>query len=428
MKKNKSNNNKKTIKKLIFIILLILFLLICSFVCIFIYKINKNGGGIEGIATTIVGTDKETVKNLPPVYVLLLGESLNLTDTIMLVKYEPKEQKASLLSIPRDTFIGNSKSKATPIDKINALCQHNNPEKTVKAVSKLTGIPVTNYILINTDCFKELVDIIGGVYFDVPIDMNYEDHTQNLFIHVKAGYQLLDGETAEGVVRFRHNQDGSTYDAEYGEQDFGRTKTQREFLKVMAKQILQPKNILKLNELLSLAYNNIKTNIALTEFKDYIPALINFNPDNLKSDVLPGESKYLNGYAFVVNDEEKTKTVIKELFLENLNSDETENSQNTVQELIGTGITVKILNATDNSNILKNLEEKLIENGYTVVEKKTTSTVPKTVIINNTNKSQKESNDLITVIGIGESQYFENQNIENEISNTDFTIIIGTDY
>ena len=84
--------------------------------------------------------------------------------------------------------------------------------------------------------------------FDVPIDMKYTDKKQGLYINLKAGVQKLDGDKAEQVVRFRHNSDGSTYPAEYGIEDIGRMKTQRNFLKALAKQTLKIENIFKINE------------------------------------------------------------------------------------------------------------------------------------------------------------------------------------
>ena len=69
------------------------------------YKIWKNGGGLKGLLATAVGHDSNTVKDLPKIYCLLLGQSEGLTDTIMIAEYDPKEQQASILSIPRDTSI-----------------------------------------------------------------------------------------------------------------------------------------------------------------------------------------------------------------------------------------------------------------------------------------------------------------------------------
>ena len=74
------------------------------------------------------------------------------------------------------------------------------------------------------------INEIGGVEFDVPIDMEYDDVTQDLYIHLDKGYQKLDGEQAEQLVRFRKNNNGTSYPYEYGDNDIGRMRTQREFL------------------------------------------------------------------------------------------------------------------------------------------------------------------------------------------------------
>ena len=118
------------------------------------------------------------------------------------------------------------------------------PEKTLASVNKLTGLDLKYYVVVDTDALKALVDSIGGVYFDVPIDMKYTDKKQGLYIDLKKGYQLLDGDKAEQVVRFRHNNNGTSYPSSYGDNDIGRMKTQREFIKVLVKQVTS-KDLLK---------------------------------------------------------------------------------------------------------------------------------------------------------------------------------------
>ena len=171
---------------------------------------------------TAIGHDKDTVLSLDKMYCLILGKSQNLTDTLILASYDPKDQSAAMLSIPRDTFIGDYKSSATAWDKINSVYQtENGPQKVMKYVSNLTGIDVKYYLMVDTEALKVLVDEIDGVTFNVPIDMNYDDSSQDLHIHLEAGEQLLDGDKAEQVVRFRHNNNGSTYPSEYGQEDIG---------------------------------------------------------------------------------------------------------------------------------------------------------------------------------------------------------------
>lgn len=204
---------------------------------IFGYKVYKNGGGTKGLLMTAIGHDKDTVLSLDKMYCLILGKSQNLTDTLILASYDPKDQSAAMLSIPRDTFIGDYKSSATAWDKINSVYQtENGPQKVMKYVSNLTGIDVKYYLMVDTEALKVLVDEIDGVTFNVPIDMNYDDSSQDLHIHLEAGEQLLDGDKAEQVVRFRHNNNGSTYPSEYGQEDIGRMKTQRAFLTALAKK------------------------------------------------------------------------------------------------------------------------------------------------------------------------------------------------
>ena len=155
----------------------------------------------------------ESVTKLDPIYVLLLGQNndlgQSLTDTIMCLGYNPKDQEAFLVSIPRDTFIGKNLTGATPNDKINCIYNDDNPEKMLEKINELTGLDIEYYAKIDNDTLIELVDMIGGVEFDVPIDMNYDDRSQNLHIHLKKGLQLIDGEKAEQLLRFRHNNNGN---------------------------------------------------------------------------------------------------------------------------------------------------------------------------------------------------------------------------
>lgn len=107
-------------------------------------------------------------------------------------------------------------------------------------MSEQLGIPVDYTVSVNLKGFTALVDAIGGVDFDVPINMDYDDPIQNLSIHFKKGVQHLSGADALRVVRFRHNNDGSGY----GSEDLGRMATQQKFLKAVAKKMLSAGNIL----------------------------------------------------------------------------------------------------------------------------------------------------------------------------------------
>ena len=312
-KKNKITTQRK---KIYIIITLITLLLVLSTAVLGV-RLAKNGLSLKGLLMTGIGQDEADIENLDPFYCLVLGVSedigVELTDTIMLCAYYPGEQKVSMLSIPRDTFVGNSTTSADSFDKINALYQKS-PEKTLEAVRNLTGIDVRNYVVISNNALRDVVDAIDGVYFDVPMDMNYDDTSQDLHIHLKKGYQLLDGDKAEQLVRFRHNNDGTTYPAEYGTQDIGRMRTQREFLKAAAKQILSGNNILKVDEIINVLFKNVTTNLTINDIIKYIPAATEFNTDNIQSEMLPGEADYIGILSFYIADEDKTNELISSLF------------------------------------------------------------------------------------------------------------------
>lgn len=425
-----TKKKKKGIGKKILLVLVLLLLVIGG---IFAYKVHKNGGGIRGMLATTLGHDEETVNKLPKMYCLVLGKSQNLTDTIMLASYDPKTQEAALLSIPRDTFIGENKYRATAWDKINAVYQ-TGVENVLEDVRDLTGIDVRYYVMVDTEALKVLVDKIGGVEFDVPIDMNYDDNKQGLHIHLTAGVQVLDGDKAEQVVRFRHNNNGTTYPSSYGIEDIGRMRTQREFLTALAKQTLVPSNITKIPEFLDIAKNYVKTNLDFDAIKDYVPYAVNFNVNNLKTDKLPGIAEQANGVWIYSVDEEEAKEVINNLFFAKPETDEqdgntisnTTSSDNTTTgsttEIDRAEINIEVLNGSGSSTNLSEVVAELKAAGYHVEKTGQTTVTSKTAIINRGDVSESIKEDIKKILDTGSISAGQSS------GNTDITIILGTDY
>lgn len=316
---------KKHIGLKIFIFILIVFAILGGVYAKRVYELDGNW------LAALLGHNKDTLNNLDKLYVLAMGESTGMSDTIIVCSYDPKTQEASMLSIPRDTFIGDSKRNATTSDKINALYNGGKkPEKTIEAVNELTGLNIQNYILIDTKALVELVNAIGGVEFDVPIDMKYDDYSQDLHVNLKAGMQKLNGDQVEQLVRFRHNSNGSTYSYEYGIEDFGRMRTQREVLVAIAKQTIQLKNVKEIGNIIDIAEKYVQTNMDFKLLKDYIPYAVNMNADNIKSAQLPGQSQYINGISFFLADEDEIENVVEELFTGTNEQTQTNEENNTI--------------------------------------------------------------------------------------------------
>ena len=104
-----------------------------------------------------------------------------------------------MVSVPRDTLLESG--------KINAA-YHKGPENLRDTVSDLLGVPIDYYVAVDVDGFVALVDELGGIEFDVPVRMSFDDPTQDLHIHYQPGLQHLTGEDVLKVARCRNNSDG----------------------------------------------------------------------------------------------------------------------------------------------------------------------------------------------------------------------------
>ena len=410
-KKERSKKKKKK-HKIIKALLILILVGFIAFAGLFIKRMNENGWTMGGFVATILGHNANTLSNLSRLNILVVGQSQSLTDTLMVCTYDPKTQDVGMLSIPRDTFVGRNSNYATGSDKINALYQ-SNPDKLLAKVNEITGLDIKYYIKVDTKGFRDLIDSIGGIYFDVPIDMDYEDPTQDLYIHLKAGYQLLDGDKAEQVVRFRHNSDGTSYSKEYGDQDLGRMRTQREFITQVIKQLAKAENITKIDDFIKIANNNIESNFSLWNIRDYAPYALDIKTDNIKTATLPGAPEKFNNLWFYSYNKKKTEEIVNEIFKTELTEEQEKNAS----------IKINILNGTNEDANLENLKMLLKESGYTVVSTGKTTATQTTTIINRTNKSEEVANELKETVGVGIVSNSNNKNSE-----VDFTIIIGGDY
>ena len=183
------------------------------------------------------------------------------TDTLLLVSYNVTDQQLSVMSLPRDIMV----NVPWDIKKLNTVYNfYGGGEKGLTAVKEevadLVGFVPDYEVIVEWEAVGELVEAIGGVWFDVPFDMDYEDPTQDLSIHLKKGYQQLSGEQAMGLIRWRHN---NSYSVQYPNGDLGRIQTQQEFLKAVIKEALQVKNAAKIMEFSEIFSDNVTTDLSV---------------------------------------------------------------------------------------------------------------------------------------------------------------------
>ena len=427
-----NNGVKKTFKVLLKILLVIVIILVLAVVALagtyfFINwqkDVQDKESGDKNIIERLVVPEK---KEEPVVTCLFLGVNGNLTDFIMLGQYNPNTREIALLSIPRDTNIGNNSVDG----KINSAYSSRGMDKLKKQVTEITGIEIDYHVLFKTKILRQVVDKIGGVTVDVPINMNYDDPYQNLYIHLKKGTQKLTGSQAEQFCRFRKNNDGSGYPGG----DVERTKAQQKFIKAFIAELLKVDNVSKIPDLINIVLEGTKTNVTLDVAKEYIDDVIALKTDRITTNTLPGSARmgksplgYMTSYYYY--DAEKTKTMVDEMFhSSSIVSGETTvsvTSSNVVGKDESGELTVRVelLNAGTTSNVINNLVDKLRKENFYVVKIGNYDTSKKEAsrIIDYGATSEDILHDLMLVTGVTKTE------TSSEETSVAYTIIVGPYY
>lgn len=427
-----NNGVKKTCKVLLRILLVIVIILVLAVVALagtyfFINwqkDVQDKESGEKNIIEKLVVPEK---KEEPVVTCLFLGVNGNLTDFIMLGQYNPNTREIALLSIPRDTNIGNNSVDG----KINSAYSSRGMDKLKKQVTEITGIEIDYHVLFKTKILRQVVDKIGGVTVDVPINMNYDDPYQNLYIHLKKGTQKLTGSQAEQFCRFRKNNDGTGYPGG----DVERTRAQQKFIKAFISELLKVDNVSKIPDLINIVLEGTKTNVTLDIAKDYIDDVIALKTDRITTNTLPGSAKmgksplgYMTSYYYY--DAEKTKAMVNEMFHSStIVSGETTvsvTSSNVVGKDESGELTVRVelLNAGTTSSVINNLVDKLRKENFYVVKIGNYDTSKKEAsrIIDYGATSEDLLHDLMLVTGITKTE------TSSEESSVAYTIIVGPYY
>lgn len=244
-----------------------------------------------------------------PVNMLLLGldnDGLR-ADTILFVNFDPSESLINIMSIERDTQVSVDGKKR----KINSLYSIQKERYMIEAAEALTGLPVHYYAVVDFKAFREIIDILGGVKYDVPFDMDYEDATQDLYIHLNKGMQLLDGSKAEQLVRYRK---GNKAGEGYAEGDVGRIETQQKFISALITQKVKLKYLSKIDDLFGVISENVRTNVTLDDVRYYLSSLSHIGSDKIRTYSMPGESSYEDGLWYFFYNRKKTSQLIDNNF------------------------------------------------------------------------------------------------------------------
>ncbi|MCS6859822.1 MAG: LCP family protein [Abditibacteriales bacterium] len=200
------------------------------------------------------------------------------TDTILILALErdftTNKADVALLSIPRDMLV---RIPGHGLHKINAAHSFGGPDLTVRTLRESMGIHVDHYVVFKFEGFKKAVDAVGGVEIEVPQDMHYDDNWADLHIHLKKGWQHLDGAKAHGFVRFRHDRKG----------DLGRIERQHMLAKALAKKMMSPSMLRRLPNLTATLRECIETDMTDQQLASLAFLVRAAKLDALKTEILP---------------------------------------------------------------------------------------------------------------------------------------------
>lgn len=270
-----------------------------------LYYINNHLVSVSQDVFASAGTDESVndiiqplIQAKEPFNVLLLGgdKVSNSSDTMMLANFDPVTNKINIMSIPRDTrvFI-NSKER-----KINYAYASGGVDLAVQTVSELLDVNIKYYAFVDTSAFRKIIDILGGVDYYVPVNMDYDDPLQNLHIHLKKGQQRLNGSQAEQYVRFRKpNKWTKELRQYYDGSDLKRNEAQQNFIRELMRQKLTLQYLPKLNSVIETVFENVNTNFTLNEIVKMTGYISKFNADNITFIPMPGTTYDVSPWYYI---------------------------------------------------------------------------------------------------------------------------------
>lgn len=310
--------------------------------------------------------EKEKKANQELIFLILgTDKSGYRTDSMMLVFYDTKTKTPSLFSVPRDY-------KVTLSEEVQKMIKHNSPivkltdlhsyakmadlespsSLTTQAIEELLDIEVDHMVLFKTNAFRSVVDAVGGVELYVPQNMDYDDPTQDLHIHLKEGLQVLDGDKAEQFVRYRQN---NSYQG-YG--DFGRMQIQQYFLKEFLKTLFQFDTLTRFGSVFEAISDFITTDVTFQEALGLYSVVKHADLDRLSSHTLPGSNARINNIYYYDPPE---KEVLSQYILDNLRTDRAIADSSI-------GYDISILNGNGTRGLAEVYANALTENGYKISE------------------------------------------------------------
>jgi len=339
-------------------------------------------------------------------YHSLVNSFEGLSDTMLMMRFDPRNERIAVMSIPRDTRTNVDGQ----ITKINEANRDGGPALSAQSVSELMGgIGIDRYIRINVQGVEKLIDAIGGVVVDVPKDMKYQDDSQHLYINLKAGRQRLDGDKAMQFLRFRYDDNG----------DIGRVQRQQMLMRALVEQALNPTTIARLPKILKVIQTNVDTNLSVEELVALVGYAAQSNRSNVQMLMLPGEFSSYEDYdlSYWLPDYSKIDQLAEQYFgLSNFRSISKQPDPSSLR--------VAIQDSTYDDMAVQSLIDDLYDTGYfnVFIDKSWPEPLRETRIVAQRGDSDS-AESIQRFLGVGEVRVESTGSLESDI-----TIQLGQDW
>ena len=244
----------------------------------------------------------------PGTYTLLLAgrdEASGCTDTVLLGRLDTRLHRLDLVSIPRDTLVNLD----WPVRKLNAVyaaavnAGQSPGEALRREIRKLCGFTPDCSAVVDLAVFVEAVDLIGGIEFELPQALHYDDAAQDLHIHLDAGLRRLSGEEAMGLVRYR---------ATYLNGDLDRVAVQQRFMDAALAQLLTLGSVPRLPELAELVASHTDTELSAANIAWLLRQALQCRREDIHFHTMPNTPATVAGLSYTLPEPEDWLAMIND--------------------------------------------------------------------------------------------------------------------
>jgi polyisoprenyl-teichoic acid--peptidoglycan teichoic acid transferase len=349
--------------------------------------------GKQKLRVLVLGVDDSWTDN-DEVYT-----SASRSDTNIGVNIDLATKNISVLSIPRDLWVEIPK---VGHGKLNEAIADAGPERTEATLTQNFGMPAFDYYLVlKIDATKNIVDAIGGLDINVEKTMDYDDDWGHLHIHLKKGYQHLNGDQTVGYIRFRHDEEG----------DFGRMRRQRQVMQVLVARLKDPSIAMHVPELLSIVQKNVRTNMPADKMLSLAFALRDVTPQMVHTAEIPTDIGFTEGQSVLYFQPQAGAEIIHKYLVVGFNG-----------AFDPSTVRLKVENGSGKPGAATSMADYMRQKGFTVIETrnakkfgaaKTLITGPNESIVSQVAKQMPFPN-VLTSIG--------------PVEGGDIDIVVGSDY